>query len=83
MCHQAVGLVGAELERRGIVTTSISLLVEITEKVRPPRALVVPAPLGFPLLRPNDPDAQTRVIRAALALCERDDVPVLERFGPA
>ena len=33
----------AEIERAGIATASITLLPEITRKVRPPRALAVPA----------------------------------------
>jgi hypothetical protein len=42
MCNQAVGLVAAELERRGIATVVIQLLREVAENVRPPRALFVP-----------------------------------------
>lgn len=68
MCHQTVGLVAGELERRGIATTSVTMLREVTAKVRAPRALFVDTRLGFPLGRPNDPALQTRVIRAALAL---------------
>ncbi len=78
MCHQTVGLVGGELERRGVVTASISLLPEITRKIRPPRALEVPYPLGFPLGRPDDPPLQRRILRALLRLTSRDDVPVIE-----
>ena len=76
MCHQTVGLVGGELERRGVVTVSVSLLPEITARVRPPRALELPYPLGFPLGRPNDPPLQRRILRALLRLALRDDVPL-------
>ena len=38
MCHQTVGLVAGELERRGIATTSITMLPGITRRVRTPRA---------------------------------------------
>jgi hypothetical protein len=68
MCHQTVGLVAGELERRGIATTSVTTLPEITSRVRTPRALAVPYPLGYPLGRPRDPALQARVIRAALSL---------------
>ncbi len=81
MCHQTVGLVGAELERRGVVTASISLLPEITRKIRPPRALEVPYPLGYPLGQPNDPPLQRRILRALLRLTSRDDVPLVEELG--
>ena len=68
MCHQAVSLVQAELERRGIRTASISLLPEVTASVGPPRALAVPFALGYPLGRPDDPVLQTALVRALLAL---------------
>ena len=80
MCHQSVGLVGGELERRGVVTVSVSMLPEITAKVRPPRALEVPYPLGFPLGRPHDPPLQRRIVRAMLRLARRDDVPLREEL---
>ncbi len=71
MCNQAVGLVAAELERRGIATVAIALLRVVAEKVRPPRTLFVPFRHGLPLDRPDDPARQLRVIEAALALLER------------
>jgi hypothetical protein len=83
MCHQTVGLVAAEMERRGIATTSVTMLREVTEKVHPPRALCVPFPLGSPLGRPNDPDLQTRVLRQAFALLDLPGPgPVLADFVP-
>ncbi len=81
MCHQTTGLVGVELERRGVVTAAVSLLPEITRKLSPPRALEVPFPLGFPFGRPNDPPLQRRVLRALLRLTSRNDVPVLETLA--
>jgi hypothetical protein len=78
MCNQAVSLIAAELERRGITTVCVILLREIAEKVRPPRALTVPFRHGFPLGAPHDPALQRRVIEAALSLLARSDVPVLE-----
>ncbi|MBI2567637.1 MAG: hypothetical protein HYV63_11445 [Candidatus Schekmanbacteria bacterium] len=66
-----------------MTTASISLMPEITARVRPPRALAVPFPLGFPLGRPHDAAEQKRVLRNLLALCERRDVPVLERLDAA
>ncbi len=77
MCHQTVGLVAAELEKRGIATTSVTALPEITEKVRPPRALSVPYALGYPLGRPDDAALQTEILRQAFALLERKGPPPL------
>ncbi|HVB72078.1 MAG TPA: hypothetical protein VNE38_00835 [Ktedonobacteraceae bacterium] len=77
-----MGLIQRQIEYTGITTVSISLLREITEKTRPPRALFVPYPLGYPLGEPNNADLQTRIIQAAFALLPRNDCPVLETFTP-
>ncbi len=81
MCHQTVGLAQAELEGRGVVTASITMLPEITRRIGVPRALEVPFGLGFPLGLPNDPSGQLQVLRALLALTERGDVPVWASLG--
>lgn len=67
-------------EEHGLVTTSISLVREHTEKVKPPRALFVPFPFGHPLGEANDPELQTRIMRAAFALLDRDTGPVLDDY---
>ena len=77
---QTVGQIQAAIERVGITTVSISLLREVTAIIRPPRALFVPYPMGFPLGAPNDPELQHHIIAAALALLPRTDVPVLAEF---
>ena len=82
MCHQSVGLIQRAIESQGITTVSVSLLREITEKIRPPRALFVPYPLGYPLGAPYDTMLQTRIMRAAFTLLTRNDCPVLETFVP-
>jgi hypothetical protein len=68
------------LEAEGIATTSISMVREHTEKVKPPRALVVPFPFGHALGRPDDPALQHRVLAAALALLNEPAGPVLRDF---
>ena len=70
MCNQAVGLVAAELERQGISAVAIQLLRSAAEKVRPPRALAVPFPHGYPLGKPDDAELQHAVIEAALRMLE-------------
>ena len=79
-----MGLVAAELERQGIATVAIQLLREVAEKVRPPRALLVPFRHGHPLDLPEDPERQHAVIGAALRLLEDPDLapPVLAEFTP-
>jgi hypothetical protein len=83
MCNQTVGLVAAALERRGIATVAIQLLIDVARSVRPPRSLVVPFRHGFPLGSPGDPEIQKRVICAALALLEESESkpPVLVELG--
>lgn len=70
-CHQAAGLLQSIIEKAGIPTVSISLLMEVTRHVEPPRVLVVDRPLGFPLGEPNNPELQKRIMLAALALLSR------------
>jgi hypothetical protein len=82
MCNQSVGLIQRSIEYSGIATVSISLLKEITEKIRPPRALFVPYPLGYPLGEPDNVELQTRILHTAFALLVRNDFPVLETFTP-
>ena len=68
------------LEAEGVATISISMVREHTEKVKPPRALFVPFPFGHALGRPDDPDLQHRVLRAALDLLAERAGPVLRDF---
>jgi hypothetical protein len=68
------------LETAGITTTSISMVREHTEKIKPPRALFVPFPFGYALGRPEDPALQHRVLRAALDLLAEPGGPVLRDF---
>jgi len=81
MCNQTVSLIAAELERQGISTVILLLLREVGEAVRPPRALWVPFPHGFPLDRPDDPPRQRAVLEAALRLLETaEGPPALEDY---
>ena len=84
MCNQAVGLVAAELEREGIATVVIQLLREVAERVRPPRALFVPFPHGYPMGKAEDPAKQHAVLEAALRILEDRSLtpPVLVDYAP-
>ena len=79
-----MGLVAAELERNGISTVTIQLLRMVAEKVRPPRALVVPFRHGYPLDTPADPAKQHAVIEAALKMLEDTNLqpPAIADFVP-
>jgi hypothetical protein len=85
MCNQTVCLIAAELERQGISTVTLLLLRAVGEAVRPPRALFVPFPHGYPLDRPHDPARQLAVMEAALRLLEDPAAtpPVLADYSVA
>ena len=63
-------LIAGVLEHQGISTVTIQLLRSVAEKVRPPRALVVPFRHGYPLDAPGEPKRQQAVIEAALKVLE-------------
>jgi hypothetical protein len=66
-----------KLEERGFSTVALAGVRAQAEKTQPPRALWTAGQLGRPVAEPEDPDFQLRVIRAALALLERQDGPVI------
>jgi hypothetical protein len=83
MCNQSVGLIASIIEKAGIPTVALSLLREVAEKVKAPRTLFVPFPLGYPLGRPNDSPLQTSIILAALELLkESPGIPLIKSYAP-
>ncbi len=81
MCNQSVGLIASVIEKAGIPTVCLSLLREVAEKVRPPRTLFVPFPIGYPLGAPGHPELQHSIIRAALNLFDvTGPLPLLHSY---
>jgi hypothetical protein len=74
-----VCLIAGEIERRGIATTSVTALPEVTRKVGIPRALSVPYALGYPLGRPHVAALQARILAAAFALLTEPGPPPVLR----
>lgn len=70
-----MGLIQSTIEAAGIPSVSISLLREVTEKVKPPRVLLVDRPLGFPLGYPHEPAVQRSLLCQALALLPEHQLP--------
>jgi len=69
------------IEKSGIATVSISLLMEVTRKVGPPRVLAVDRPLGFPLGEPRNNELQRSIMIAALnLLTDEHPLPIVEDF---
>lgn len=83
MCPQTVGLVQGALETAGITTTGPTCVAEVSKIVGVPRALDVPWPLGFTMGEPNNAELQREVLVQALALTDRDDIPVMASFESA
>jgi hypothetical protein len=78
-----VGLIAGVLEEEGVQTVCLSTFDAIMKKVRPPRWLEVPYPLGFPLGDASDPPLQKRILRRALGLLEAEGPgPVMEELDP-
>lgn len=59
---QSVGLLQRAIEAAGIPTVSISLVREVTARIRPPRALYLRWPFGHPLGEPGHVAQQRRVL---------------------
>jgi hypothetical protein len=60
-----------------LVTVALSLVREHTEKVKPPRAVFVPFPLGLPVGHPGDSAEQQRVLDLAFSTLGASNGPVL------
>lgn len=78
-----MGTIAHVLEAAGLVTVGLGLIRGQAERLRPPRMLYCPFPLGRPLGKPNDPGFQRRVLDAAFALLDEPAGPVLVDFPEA
>lgn len=58
------------LEREGLTTVSLTSAIDITERIRPPRAAFLNFPLGNATGSPRDAEGQRRVLRKVLGLAE-------------
>jgi hypothetical protein len=65
-----VGLVARVLEREGLTTVSLTSAIDISERIRPPRAAFLNFPLGNATGQPHDAEGQRRVLRGVLRLAE-------------
>ena len=55
-------------ESFGFSTVLVGFVREHIEAIKPPRALWLNFPMGRPFGKPNDPEYQIKVIRAAFSL---------------
>lgn len=70
-----MGLIARVIEAAGIPTVCISLVREVTERVRPPRAVYLRWPMGHPLGEPGRPAQQRQVLEDALDLLVSASTP--------
>ena len=75
-----MGALANFIERAGVATTSISLIREQSEAVRPPRALWVPFALGRPFGSADDAEFQKQVMRAAFGMLDTATEPTIEDY---
>jgi D-proline reductase (dithiol) PrdB len=65
-----VGLIARAIEARGLQTVYIGLMLDIVQRIRPPRAVFLDFPLGHPVGKPFDRQLQLSILRDALAFLE-------------
>lgn len=75
LCHQVLGLVAREIERRGIPTMVISVDRVITDRVRPPRTAYYDGEIGSVVGKPNWKEYQMRVLDESIRWIETFDQP--------
>jgi len=83
LCHQTLGIVAREIERRGIPTMLISVDRPITEKVRPPRTAYYTGNIGETVGKPNWKEYQLRVLDESLRWIETLDQPTSRKLAVA
>lgn len=67
-CHRATSLIARGLEGHGIPCVIITVLREMAEAFKPARPVFLDYPLGATAGRPDDPENQRAILRAALSL---------------
>jgi len=61
-----VGLIARGLEARGIPTVCIGLMLDLVQRIRPPRAVFLDFPLGHPVGKAHDRRLQLSILRDTL-----------------
>ena len=75
MCNQTVGLVQREIETQGISTVGVSIVREISEKVKPPRTYFLKYPFGHALGEPFNKKQQVTIFKECLGVLESAQKP--------
>jgi D-proline reductase (dithiol) PrdB len=80
LCHQSVALVARALELAGTPTMMLTVLKDVVESVRAPRAALYNGELGSVAGQPNWPEHQRRILDEALRLIEPLDQVGIRRL---
>lgn len=80
LCHQTLGIVAREIERKGIPTMLLSVDRTITDKVRPPRTAYYDGEIGATVGKPNWKQYQLRVLDESLRWIETFDQPTSRKL---
>lgn len=75
LCHQTLGIVAREIERRGIPTILVSVDRSITDEVRAPRTAYYSGEFGCVAGKPNWREYQLRILDESLRWIETFDQP--------
>ena len=75
LCHQTLGIVAREIERRGIPTMFISVDRSVTDEIRAPRTAYYSGDFGCVAGKPNWKEYQLRVLDESLRWIETFDQP--------
>lgn len=67
-------------ESEGLSTVLVGFVREHIKAIKPPRSLFLDFPMGRGMGKPNDPEFQKKVIRAAFELFDAPTGPVIEDF---
>ena len=81
MCHQTVGLIQKVFEENEIICSTISIIDEITIKLKTKRYLSVPYDLGFPLGNPNDYNEQEDNLKIVIENNQLDFKKFINFYG--
>jgi D-proline reductase (dithiol) PrdB len=75
VCNQSVGLIQRALDEAGLATISLTLVRQITEMVKPSRALYVEHPFGHTFGDLHDCELQRRILLDSLNAAEKITEP--------
>ena len=81
LCHQSVSLAARAIEQAGIPTMTLSVVKDVVEMVRPPRAAYYLGEFGRVAGEPNWPEHQRRILDEALRLIEPMDQASIRKLS--